>query len=269
MSDHKILFVSQAITPYLPADEISTLGKTLPQEMQSKGFEVRTFMPKFGQINERRNQLHEVIRLSGLNIEINENDHPLLLKVASLQPVRIQVYFIDNDDYFQKLATDIDPFGSNRPDNDERVIYFARGTVETVKKLRWEPTVIQCSGWISALVPLYMKKISDTEGVWPNAKTIYIVEPHNPEMAPIDKEILRKMREDGVNFANEELIATESFDVNTLHKMAIANADGVIFLTETPDENLLAMVKERGIPYALKEEMAEGTPAFLAFYDKL
>lgn len=265
MADHKILFVSQSITPYLPADEISTLGKMLPQTMQSGGYEVRTFMPKFGAINERRNQLHEVIRLSGLNIEINENDHPLLLKVASLQPVRIQVYFIDNDDYFTKSDSDIDVFGSNRADNDERAIYFARGTAETVKKLRWEPTIIQCSGWISALTPLYMKKLSDKEGVWPNAKIVYCVEPHNPEMAPVDPEILRKLREDGIDEAHLAKFAGGDFDVNVLHKLAINQAAGVVFLTETPDPSSRNMWRISDCRISLRKRRPRGLRHILHF----
>ena len=138
MAAHKIIFVSQEISPYLSVTDNARWGRSLPQSIQSRKYEVRTFMPDFGEINERRNQLHEVIRLSGMNIPIGDNDHPLVVKVASMQPSRIQVYFIDNDDYFQKLGTDSDAFGTNRHDNDERLIFFARGTMETARKLRWD-----------------------------------------------------------------------------------------------------------------------------------
>ena len=267
MADNKILFVSQEIYPYLPANDVSTLGKTLPQQLQGKKYEVRTFMPKYGTVNERRNQLHEVIRLSGLNIEIDNNDHPLILKVASMQPVRIQVYFIDNDDYFLKADTDIDAFGSNRVDNDERAIYFARGTAETVKKLRWEPDIIQFSGWISALTPLYMKKKSADEGLWPNAKMIYCIEPNHPDMAPIDKRLIKKLADDGIIPVN--MPTEESFDVNTLHKLAIDCAAGIVFLTDTPDPVLLEYVKSKNLPYLLKEDALKGAEAFIPFYDSL
>ena len=226
-------------------------------------------MPKFGSVNERRNQLHEVIRLSGLNIEINDNDHPLILKVASMQPVRIQVYFIDNDDYFQKEDSDIDVCGSNRADNDERAIYFARGSMETVKKLRWDPDIIQCSGWISALAPLYVDKVGRDEGLWRNSKIVYCVEPHNEEMAPIDPELPRKLIEDGIPEEVAKKFAGENLDVNTLHKYAIERADGVVFLSEAPDPELIAMVEERGIPYLTKEQADAGTPAFKEFYNTL
>lgn len=269
MAAKKILFVSQEIAPYLPADEISSLGKSLPQSLQGKGFEVRTFMPKFGSVNERRNQLHEVIRLSGLNIEINDNDHPLILKVASMQPVRIQVYFIDNDDYFTKLDSDIDAFGSDRSDNDERAIYFARGTMETVKKLRWEPDVMQCSGWISALAPIYMKQMTQREGLFKDTKIVYCIEPSNPEMAPIDPQIVRKLKEDGIPAEYADRFAGDSLDVNTLHKMAIECSSGVVFLSDEPDPELLEFVEERGIPHLTKEKAKEGKAEFVEFYNNL
>ncbi|MBD5371664.1 MAG: glycogen/starch synthase [Bacteroides sp.] len=273
MAATKILFVSQEISPYLPSNNISKLGKDLPQALHGKKFEVRTFMPKFGNVNERRNQLHEVIRLSGLNIEIDDNDHPLILKVASMSPVRIQVYFIDNDDYFQKEDSDIDAFGSNRPDNDERALYFARGTMETVKKLQWDPAIVQCSGWMSALTPLYMRHMYEPEEGASPIKIVYCVEPHNEEMASIDPQIIRKLREDGVSpelvdkYEKGEAVA---MDVNDLHRIAIDNADGVVFLTETPDPQLLEYVESLGIPYMTRDKISEeGTAAFPTFYETL
>ncbi|MDE5795637.1 MAG: glycogen/starch synthase, partial [Muribaculaceae bacterium] len=134
MSAKRILLVSQEIAPYVPSGDIASLTRNIAQGVHSRASEVRTFMPKYGTVNERRNQLHEVIRLSGMNIPIDDNDHPLIIKVASLQPSRIQVYFIDNDDYFQKCDDDADAVGTNRTDNDERTLFFARGTIETVKK---------------------------------------------------------------------------------------------------------------------------------------
>lgn len=267
MAVKKLLYVSQEINPYLPANEISSFNKALPQSLHGKGYEVRTFMPKFGAINERRNQLHEVIRLSGLNIEINDNDHPLILKVASMQPVRIQVYFIDNDDYFTKLSSDIDAFGSNRADNDERAIYFARGTMETVKKLSWEPDIMQVAGWISALAPAYMRLSKEKNGLFLNSKIIYIVEPHNPQMAPLDSGLFRKLNDDGIPAEYTDKFSSEKPDVNTLHKMAIELADGVIFLTDEPDNELLEMVKSKNLPYLTKEQAIAGKPAFIEFYD--
>ncbi|MDE5663033.1 MAG: glycogen/starch synthase [Muribaculaceae bacterium] len=271
MAAKKILFVSQEIAPYLPANEISSFGKALPQSLQGKRFEVRTFMPKFGNVNERRNQLHEVIRLSGLNIEINDNDHPLILKVASMQPVRIQVYFIDNDDYFTKVDDDIDAVGSNRADNDERALYFARGTMETVKKLKWDPEIIQCSGWITALTPAYMRSLYTPDSAdAPTPKIIYCVEPSNPDMAPIDPELVRKLIEDGLPADLVEKYKAETMDVNTLHRIAIDNSDAVVFLTPDPDPALAEYVAQKGLPVLTRQDVDEkGVAQFPDFYESI
>ena len=148
MDVSKILFINQEIFPYLPESFLSTLANKLPQGIQEKGFEVRTFMPKYGYINERRNQLHEVIRLSGMNLIIDDTDHPLIIKVATLLPARMQVYFIYNDDYFQHGSVKELETISSPSENDERSMFFVRGSLETVKKLRWIPDVVHCQGWI-------------------------------------------------------------------------------------------------------------------------
>ena len=155
---NKVLFITQEITPYVPETELSLTGRNLPQAIQEKGREIRTFMPKWGNINERRNQLHEVIRLSGMNLIIDDTDHPLIIKVASIQSARMQVYFIDNDDFFQNRLQITDENGVEYEDNDARTIFYARGVLETVKKLRWCPDIIHCHGWMTALAPLYIKR---------------------------------------------------------------------------------------------------------------
>ena len=157
MSTTRVLYIAQEITPYLPEGEISCICRNLPQAIQEKGKEIRTFMPRFGCVNERRNQLHEVIRLSGMNLIIDDTDHPLIIKVASIQSARMQVYFIDNDDFFQRRYTIADENGEFE-DNEDRSIFFVRGVLETVKKLRWTPDIIHCHGWMTALTPLYIKK---------------------------------------------------------------------------------------------------------------
>ena len=152
----KILFINQEIAPYVPETELSIMGRELPHKIQDEGLEIRTFMPKWGNINERRGQLHEVIRLSGMNLIINDTDHPLIIKVASIPSSHIQIYFIDNDDYFTKRQMIVDESGVEYSDNGERAIFFARGVLETVKKLRWAPDVIQCQGWMASGIPLYI-----------------------------------------------------------------------------------------------------------------
>lgn len=268
MADNKILYVTQEIAPYIAGGTLSNFGKELPQSVQSKKYEVRTFMPRFGTINERRNQLHEVIRLSGHNIVINDSDHPLIIKVASMQTSRIQVYFIDNDDYFQKLESDVDPSGTNRPDNDERAIFFSRGTTETAKKLRWEPSVIHCSGWITALSPMYFKRMYADDSAFKGSKIIYSVLPQTlPES--IDQAIYNKLKADGLSAKDLKKIKSFPHDHNLLHKIAIAYSDGVIFHTDTPDPEILAFVEEEGIPYTTLPIENPDSEAYLAFYESI
>ena len=267
MAKQRLLLVTHKIYPYLPVED-PTMGKNFPQKIASYGYEVRTFMPKFGLVNERRNQLHEVIRLSGINIPINNNDHPLVIKVASIQPSRIQVYFIDNDDYFTKNPEDDDALGSNRKDNDERAIYFAHGTADTVKKLLWDPAVVHISGWISALLPLYLKKKYARESTYLNSKIFYSVLP-GEITGGIDKDIFRKLREEGFD---EEVIAPyEKLPLNTnlLHIMAIDNADAVIFHMPDPPAELLERARKNGIPVLLYEKLDEGAQSIADFYKQL
>ena len=155
----RVLFVNSEIFPYLPESEIANIGRYLPQGIQERKKEIRAFMPRYGCINERKNQLHEVIRLSGMNVVVNDVDRPVVIKVASIAAARsIQVYFIDNEDYFHRKNVFFDENGKFFEDNAERAVFFARGVLETVKKLRWAPDVIHCQGWISHVLPLYLKK---------------------------------------------------------------------------------------------------------------
>ncbi len=169
----KILFITQELTPYVPESQMALIGRKLPQAIQDSGREIRTFMPKWGNINERRNQLHEVIRLSGLNIAIDDTDHPLIIKVASIQAARMQVYFIDNDDFFHKRTMLTDSEGKEYDDNGERAVFYARGVLETLKKLRWCPDVIHCHGWMSAFVPFYIKTAYRNEPSFVDSKVVF------------------------------------------------------------------------------------------------
>ncbi|HRP60081.1 MAG TPA: glycogen/starch synthase, partial [Vicingus sp.] len=176
MKRSRVLFISQEITPYLEESELSKVGRILPQGIQELGKEIRTFMPKFGCINERRNQLHEVIRLSGMNLIINDTDHPLIIKVGSIQPARMQVYFIDSEDFFnRKGVVNCNETGKFFEDNDERAIFFARGVLETVKKLGWVPDIIHCHGWMTSLVPLYIKTSYGKDPIFANSKVVYSI----------------------------------------------------------------------------------------------
>lgn len=249
MAAHKIIFVSQEISPYLSVTDNAKWGRSLPQSIQTHKYEVRTFMPDFGDINERRNQLHEVIRLSGINITIGDNDHPLTVKVASMQPSRIQVYFIDNDDYFQKLSSDVDSFGSNRADNDERIIFFARGTMETARKLRWEPAIMQVSGWFSTLVPLYLKTLFKDGVNFQTTKLVYSVLPDKDPVEPLPREFFDKLEAEGVDASILEPYKDMTLDVGFLHRLAIDYADAVVFETAEPDPALVEYCEKGGKPW--------------------
>lgn len=258
MAKQRILYINQEIAPYLPAAEFSTLGRELAMGIQKRGFEVRIFMPRYGTVNERRNQLHEVIRLSGMNIVINDADHPLTIKVASMQPSRIQVYFTDNDDYFQKLDSDEDDYGSNRTDNDERALFFAHGTIETVKKLKWEPTVVHCQGWITALAPLYLNRVRNDDPAYKLTKCIYSVLPGEPT-GGLDEKLLTKLRADGIQAKEIKKFKGMEKDPKLLHKMAIEYCDAVIFYEEEPDAELLEIVKAKEIPFLTGKELKESS----------
>lgn len=268
MAKDRILFITQEITPYISANPFSTLGKFLPVSMQEKGYEVRTFMPKFGTVNERRNQLHEVIRLSGINININDNDHPLVIKVASLQPSRIQVYFIDNDDFFQKLASDIDAAGSNREDNDERAIFFARGTMETAKKLRWDPKYIHASGWITALLPIYIKKLYGDDISFKDSKIIYSIQPAK-NVAPFDAKFFSKLKSEGISQKDLKKYQTETPDANLLHKMAVDYSNGVIINDPEIDPALLEYVNQSGKPVLMAQYLEHDADKYHDFFNSL
>jgi len=223
----KVLFITQEIAPYLPETEMSTICRTLPQAIQERGKEIRTFMPRFGCINERRNQLHEVIRLSGMNMIIRDSDHPLIIKVASIQSARMQVYFIDNEEYFGRKQTLCDDQGEYFPDNDERAIFFGRGVLETVRKLRWQPNVVHCHGWFTGLVPLYVKKAFREDPLYSKAKVVYSI--YNDGFAtPFNPEFQLKAYVDGV--AKKDLAVINKPTYLSLSKLTINFADGFVLV---------------------------------------
>jgi len=266
MEKKRVLFVFQEITPYLPESPMSIIGRTLPQGIQEKGKEIRTLMPKFGSINERRNQLHEVIRLSGINVIINDNDHPLIIKVASIQAARMQIYFIDNEDYFSRKYTLADDKNNEFEDNDERAIFFARGVLETIIKLNWSPDIIHCHGWFTSLVGLYVKNSYNDNPLFANTKIVYST--HDDEFKqPLNKKFKEKLLFDGVTRKQTEVLANPDY-VN-VSKFAINNADGVIFTSEALNPELSNFIKESGKPYIIESDPKELIPKCNDFYDSL
>lgn len=268
MSNCKILFVCQEITPYLPETEMSVLSRTLLQGMQEKGNEIRTFMPRYGIINERRNQLHEVIRLSGMNLIINDNDHQLIIKVASIPSARVQIYFIDNDDYFQRKAIVSDAEGNFFPDNDERAIFFARGVLETVKKLRWEPGIVHCHGWFSAIVPIYLRNLFADDPIFKDVKIVLSVydEKFPGELDPGFRE---KIVSEGVGAENLELLEHPTYE--NLMRYVIGCADGVILETREPGKGIVERLDELKKPYLSYQDKSakEYLDCYQNFYNEL
>jgi starch synthase len=266
MESKKVLFISQEITPYLTETRLSKIGRYLPQGIQERGKEIRTFMPRYGCINERRNQLHEVIRLSGMNLIIDDTDHPLIIKVASIQSARMQVYFIDNDDYFQRKFIVSDASGKEFEDNDERALFFARGVIETVKKLRWSPDIVHCHGWMSALVPVYLRNIYGDDPLFNNYKIIYSVY-NNDFKTPFRLSFADKLRYDGIDGDNLKLVKNP--DYLNISKLAIRNSDGVIFGSEQINDDLKKYIETVGKPVLNYQDVARYVDAYNDFYDKL
>lgn len=268
MSNNKVLYISQEISPYLPATKMAELGKSIPQGIQDSKFEVRTFMPKYGCINERRNQLHEVIRLSGMNLIIDDTDHPLIIKVATLQPARMQIYFIDNEDYFQHhVATDLE-IRQNPEDNDERIMFYVRGVVETVKKLRWVPEVVHCSGWISALAPIYLKKIYNEDPSFSGAKVAYAIFDETFD-GTLDERFFEKMKMDGFLEEDLEIINNGPVDYITLNKLAIKYSDGIIQASPSINPELVEYAKSLGKPFMEYPGDENYIDAYAQFYKSL
>lgn len=243
----KVLYISQEISPYLPDTALSLAGRTLPQSSHDKGYEVRTFMPKYGSINERRNQLHEVIRLSGLNVIIDETDHPLIIKVATLQPSRMQVYFIDNDDYFHYSPDKTLEIVSSPEDNDERIIFFARGVLETVRKLRWNPAIIHCLGWTSALIPLYLKKVFADDPTFVDSKVVYALREEAFE-GSLDSRFAEKLQLNQIADESLKPILNTTVDFVNLNKLAIDHADAVILSSDNINPELIEYARQSGKP---------------------
>jgi starch synthase len=247
---------------------MAALGRRLPQAIQDKGREIRTFMPKWGSVNERRNQLHEVIRLSGMNLIIDDTDHPLIIKVASIQAARMQVYFIDNDDYFQNRELAFDGNGVEYDDNDERAIFYARGVLETVKKLRWCPELIHCQGWMGALVPIYVKKAYCDEPSFRDTKVVFSLFADDFQKG-CQGDLYTKIQLKGIEpeDVNEYVQAPATYE--EICKLAVAYSDGLAISSEHVNENVVAFARERGIPVMEYPGAENYADAYNDFFQKI
>ncbi len=272
MSDSvkRVLFVNSEIFPYLPETDIANIGRYLPQGVQERKKEIRSFMPRYGCINERKNQLHEVIRLSGMNIVINDVDRPLVIKVASISAARMQVYFIDNEDYFHRKSIYHDAEGNFFKDNGERAIFFARGVLETVKKLRWAPDIIHCQGWISQILPIYLKKAYIDDPIFSNSKIVLSLYDDMPT-TDFPEDFKDKIIFGGASENDVELLS-EPTGIN-LAKLAIDYSDGIIMGSENISEELVDYCKSTTLPMLpyKAESIKDGSyiEDYNSFYDNL
>lgn len=245
MEKARILYISQHIVPFLPATQMSSVSRNLPQAVHEKGREIRVFTPRFGKINERRHQLHEVIRLSGMNLMIDDTDHPLVIKVASIPTARMQVYFIDNDEFFKRKAVLRDAKDELFADNDERTIFFARGVLETVKKLGWAPDIVHCHGWMTSIVPVYLKQMFAKDPYFAESKIITSIYDEGFE-GSLDSRMAEKMKQDGIDPKSIECIENPTFEA--LNSLAIQSSDGLIVGSENLSSETAKAIEDSGLP---------------------
>lgn len=200
----RILFVTSEIEPFLKITSAADVMRQLPQKLQERGHDIRIFMPKFGVINERRNRLHEVVRLSGINIKVAGEEKPLTIKVASIPNARLQVYFLDNEDYFKRKSALTNPTDNTfHADNDERAIFFCKGVIETVKKLGWSPDIIHCHDWMTSFLPMYMRTHYQNDPMFRNTKIVFTLYQNEFEHEYMGN-FMEKMRIDGISDATLE-----------------------------------------------------------------
>lgn len=266
MKKAKVLFVSQEIFPYTEETPMSKKARFLPQGIQERGKEIRTFMPRFGLINERRNQLHEVIRLSGMNIIMDNNDHPLIIKVASIQSARMQVYFIDNEDYFQRKTMAYDKDGNFYQDNDERTVFFARGVIETVRKLGWAPDIIHCHGWMSSILPMIVKKALKDDPLFAESKIV--VSLYDDDFpGNFQPSFSKKIVMEGIGKSDVEHLANT--DYVTLMKNAMNFADGIVLAASAVNADLETYAKSLEKPILSYQDPESYHDAYNEFYDEV
>ncbi len=266
MSKKKVLIVSQEMQPYTALSEVAAIARKLPQYVQEKGMEIRVLMPRFGTINERRHRLHEVVRLSGMNIIVDDDDYPLIIKVASLPGARMQVYFLDNEDFFKRKSVFEDAKGKPFDDNSDRMVFFCKGVIETVKKFGWPPDIVHCHGWMTSLIPFYLKTAYKNEPLFQNSKVIYSAY-ENSMGKDFGESFLEKATIN--NLEVEDLNAYRNGDDITLHEGAITHADAVIKGSESFSDEVTAKLdaSEKSVLEFKTEE--EYLAAYLEFYNLL
>ncbi len=264
MTNKRVLYVSSEVVPYLPETEISSMSFEAPKMVNDRGGQIRIFMPRFGNINERRHQLHEVIRLSGMNLVVNDMDMPLIIKVASIPKERMQVYFIDNEEYFKRKATLTDEDGNLFPDNDERAIFFAKGVIETVKKLNWAPDIIHVHGWMASLLPLYLREYYKDEPLFADSKIVTSVYKQDFD-GNLSEGMLGKVKFDMSDAQEVEVLAEATY--TNIMKVAVSNSDGVIVGSDDIPEELQAYLSSLEVPVLPYQDRESFGDAYYDFYN--
>jgi len=265
MGKKRVLYVSQEIVPYTGETTMGEVASLLPQKTQENGKDIRMFLPKFGIINERRNQLHEVIRLSGMNLIIDDFDHQLIIKVASIQKLRMQVYFIDNDEYFPRKQLFHEEDGSLMSNNDERMIFYCKGVIETVRKLGWKPDVIHCQGWFTSLVPMYIKKLYAGDPLFEDVKVIYSIFDNSFE-GVLSNTLPEKLLFE--NLVEEDVAMLKEPNINNLHKHAIDYADAVVQASADIEKEVLDYIKTSEKPFMEYPGAEDYIDAYQDFYEQ-
>jgi len=235
MSKLRILYVASEIDPFLQTSEVADFVRKLPQAMQEKGMEIRILVPRFGLINERKNRLHEVVRLSGINISVGEEEKPLVIKVASIPAAKLQVYFIDNEDYFKRKFVFSDKEDKFYEDNDERIVFFCKGALETVKKLGWAPDIVHCNDWMTSLIPLYIKTTYKNDPIFQNSKTVFTVY-DNKFDHKFNGDLFSKVKM--IDVEDENLKNLESADYSGFMKLGMEYSDAVIKASDDLNDEL-------------------------------
>lgn len=260
MAKGRILYINQGVVPFSEETESTLMNRYLPQFTQELGREIRVFVPRFTDINERKHQLHEVIRLSGMNLIVNNCDHQLIIKVGSIPTARLQVYFIDNDEYFTKFGDTFDGKGKLIPSNDERILFFGRGSLEAVRKLAWQPHLIHFSGWFSGMVPFYLRRINKENAFFSGTRTVLSLEADKFE-GKFAEELERKMRADGATA--KDLRLYQNLDYMTLMKAAITYANGIVVSSPNVEPELVQFAKEN------KRHVLDYNPDRTEFFTKI
>ncbi len=262
----RVLYVSQEILPFSPESTAATSSRYQPQAVHERGKETRIFMPRYGKINERRHQLHEVIRLSGMNLIVDDTDHPLIIKVASIPQIRLQVYFIDNEEFFHRKALFHDDNQQLFMDNDMRMIFFTKGVLETVKKLGWAPDIIHCHGWFASLMPLYVKKLYKRDPHFADTKIVTSLYSDGYK-GTLDKKLQDRISFDGI--AASDMPSIKTPDYVNLSKLALQYSDAAIFAEEGVPSELEQYCNEIEVPVMRQYAEADYLSATDEFYDSV